>query len=1061
MAMNKHRQDIAWCVPWAPSPAYDKKKGGGDNRAVLGNDGSRPDAVQGGSKAAKVERMRMATWNVGSMSRRSGEVVEVLVRRRIDFCCVQESRWKGSGTRLLGPQGNRFKFFYQGCVDGVHGVGILISERLVEQVAKVCRISERLMYVKLCFGGRIVNLVSAYAPQVGRSSKEKEDFWNLALTSLMSIPQNEMIILGGDLNGHVGKSPAGYEGIHGGFGYGSRNVEGEHVLEFCDALQLVLCNTFFKKEDNKVITYSSGGTASVIDYIAVRRRDRNTVVNVKAIASEECVSQHRLLVGEILFPRVKKMRRKFVPRIKVWKLKNPDVAAAFKQTVEEQAHEVDAVEGPEKWNAMSRVWLHAAERTCGKAKGPARHKETWWWSVDTELAVSRKRRLFRVWRKSRTAKDREAYMEAKKEAKTIIWRAQEAKRREFADQLERSDRGKHNFFRVAKQMAKEQQDVIGGCCIRDNSGDVVFDECGVKARWEEYTKVLLNTTNPYEDLAECEPVEGPCPRVDAREVEAAIKKMSADKGAGPSGVVSEMLKASLPLSVDWMTDVCNGLLDGHGIPEAWKFSTSIPLYKGKGDPLVCGSYRTIKLLEHGMKVAERVLEKRLRTVVAVDAMQFGFMPGKSTTDAIFIVRQMQEKHLAKDTDLFFAFVDIEKAFDRVPRKVVKWALRRAGVLERIVNAVMALFDGSRTAVRTRVGDSRSFHVNVGVHQGSVLSPLLFTVVMDQISRDIRCGLPWELLYADDLALMATSQEELERKLVRWKSTLALKGLKVNNSKTKIMICSSATTEVPAGGKWPCGVCGRSVGISSILCTLCGRWVHRKCSGVAGSLVTAAPNFQCTACKNPQPPALTSSCITMHDESYNTAQTFCYLGYTLSAAGGAYQAVTARIRSGWKKFHELAPFLTSRAPLKMKGRVYSACIRSAMTYGGETWAAKVDNISKLCRTENAMMRKICGSKLSDGKSTAELRQLLKVDIIDNVLRRARLRWFGHVTRKEETDWVRRSTEMDVRGRRSVGRPRKTWAQTVAEDMKSLGIDPSLAKDRAAWRQAIWRRPSNPV
>ena len=80
------------------------------------------------------------------------------------------------------------------------------------------------------------------------------------------------------------------------------------------------------------------------------------------------------------------------------------------------------------------------------------------------------------------------------------------------------------------------------------------------------------------------------------------------------------------------------------IPVDWELSTLVPLYKGKGDPLDCGSYRAIKLLEHGMKVLERVLEKRIRQKLKIDKMQFGFMPGRGMTDAIFIVRQLQEKY---------------------------------------------------------------------------------------------------------------------------------------------------------------------------------------------------------------------------------------------------------------------------------------------------------------------------------------------------------------------------------------------------------------------------------
>ena len=81
-------------------------------------------------------------------------------------------------------------------------------------------------------------------------------------------------------------------------------------------------------------------------------------------------------------------------------------------------------------------------------------------------------------------------------------------------------------------------------------------------------------------------------------------------------------------------------------------------------------YSSIKLLEHAMKVFEHVIERRLRSTVQIDAMQFGFRPRKGTTDAIFVVRQLQEKYMEKKKELLMAIVDLEKAFDRVPREVL-------------------------------------------------------------------------------------------------------------------------------------------------------------------------------------------------------------------------------------------------------------------------------------------------------------------------------------------------------------------------------------------------------
>ena len=115
-----------------------------------------------------------------------------------------------------------------------------------------------------------------------------------------------------------------------------------------------------------------------------------------------------------------------------------------------------------------------------------------------------------------------------------------------------------------------------------------------------------------------------------------------------------------------MDDVCNVVVKDGKVLEDWR-SWMVNVYKGNmGDALSCGSYRDIKLLEHAKKVLERVIEGRVRKIVKIDSLQFGFMAGWSTTDAIFIVRQLQEKYL----DLWMAFVDLEKAFDRVPREVV-------------------------------------------------------------------------------------------------------------------------------------------------------------------------------------------------------------------------------------------------------------------------------------------------------------------------------------------------------------------------------------------------------
>ena len=129
---------------------------------------------------------------------------------------------------------------------------------------------------------------------------------------------------------------------------------------------------------------------------------------------------------------------------------------------------------------------------------------------------------------------------------------------------------------------------------------------------------------------------------------------------------------------------------------------------------------------------------------------YGLMPGRGTTDAIFIMRQLLEKYEMAGRDLYMVFVDLEKAFDRVSREVIWWSLRRKGVIEREIKAIMKMYTNIETSVKVEYTRSESFDAKVGVHQGSILSPLLFALVMNEVTKDIREGVVKEMLYGDDI-----------------------------------------------------------------------------------------------------------------------------------------------------------------------------------------------------------------------------------------------------------------------------------------------------------------------
>ena len=319
--------------------------------------------------------------------------------------------------------------------------------------------------------------------------------------------------------------------------------------------------------------------------------------------------------------------------------------------------------------------------------------------------------------------------------------------------------------------------------MKNDAGEMSVSEDSKQKAWLEHYQRLLNVEFDWDSdhLSYQPPVEGlPIP-ITIDMVKKAISQMKAGKAPGSSGIVVEMIRVASDMGASMIRDLEAAIICDGKVPSDWEQSFIVYLYKGKGDALERGNYRGLKLTEQVMKILQRIVDGLIRQLVSIHNSQFGFVPGRGTTDAIFVVRQLQEKYLAANKRLH--------GFCR-PRKVIWWALRKLGVEEWIVRLVQGMYANARSRVCVGEGYSEEFEVKVGVHQGSVLSPLLFIIVLEALSREFRSGVPREDLYADDLLIIAESLEECVRRLLTWKEAMVKKELRVNAGKTKIMICGT-------------------------------------------------------------------------------------------------------------------------------------------------------------------------------------------------------------------------------------------------------------------------------
>ncbi|KAK3527775.1 hypothetical protein QTP86_006523 [Hemibagrus guttatus] len=281
--------------------------------------------------------------------------------------------------------------------------------------------------------------------------------------------------------------------------------------------------------------------------------------------------------------------------------------------------------------------------------------------------------------------------------------------------------------------------------------------------------------------------------------------------------------------------------------------------------------------------------------------------------------------------------NLEKAYDRVPREELWYCMRKSGVAEKYVRVVQDMYERSRTVVRCAVGQTEEFKVEVGLHQGSALSPFLFAIVMDQLSEEVRQESPWTMMFADDIVICSESREQVEENLERWRFALERRGMKVSCSKTEYMCVN-----------------------------------EREGSGT----------------------------VRLQGEEVKKVQEFKYLGSTVQSNGECGKEVKKRVQAGWNGWRKVWGVLCDRKiSARIKGKVYRTVVRAAMLYGLETVSLRKRQESELEVAELKMLRFSLGVTRLDRIRNEYIRGTAHVGRLGNKVREARLRWFGHVQRRE--------------------------------------------------------------
>ncbi|KAK3526050.1 hypothetical protein QTP70_012885 [Hemibagrus guttatus] len=857
-------------------------RGAGGNWATVGrrSRGGRRVRRQREKRKGKSVGLRIGTLNVGTMTGKGRELADVMERRKVDILCVQETRWKSSKARGIGAG---FKLFYYGVDSKRNGVGVVLKEEFVRNVLEVKRVSDRVMSLKLEIEGVMLNVVSGYAPQVGCELEEKERFWSELDEVMESIPTGERVVIGTDFNGHVGEGNTGDEEVMGKFGVKERNLEGQMVVDFAKRMDMGVVNTYFQKREEHRVTYKSGGRRTQVNYILCRRGNLKEISDCKVVVGESVARQHRMVVCRMTLMVCKTKRSKIEKKTKWWKLKKEECCGEFRQKLRQALG--GQVVLPDDWETTAEVIRETGRKVLGVSSGRRKEdKETWWWNEEVQNSIQRKRLAKKKWDMDRTEENRQEYKELQRRVKREVSKAKQKAYEELYTRLDTRE-GEKDLYRLARQRDRDGKDVQQVRVIKDRDGRVLTSEESVQRRWKEYFEELMNEENEREKRVEgVNSVGQKVDKIRKDEVRKALKRMKSGKAVGPDDIPVEVWKCLGEAAVEFLANLFNRVLESERMPEEWRRSVLVPIFKNKGDVQSCSNYRGIKLMSHTMKVWERVVEARLRKVVDICEQQYGFMPRKSTTDAIFALRILMEKYRDGQRELHCVFVDLEKAYDRVPREELWYCMRKSGVAEKYVRVVQDMYERSRTVVRCAVGQTEEFNVEVGLHQGSALSPFLFAIVMDQLSEEVRQESPWTMMFADDIVICSESREQVEENLERWRFALERRGMKVSRSKTEYMCVN-----------------------------------EREGSGT----------------------------VRLQGEEVKKVQEFKYLGSTVQSNGECGKEVKKRVQAGWNGWRKVSGVLCDqKISARIKGKVYRTVVRPAMLYSLETVSLRKRQESEL-------------------------------------------------------------------------------------------------------------------
>ena len=983
--------------------------------------------------------------------RRTALVAKELSRYNIQICALSETRFADEGQ--LKEIGSGYTFFWSGRKQEERreaGVGFAIRNNIINNLSSLPKgHNDRLMSLRLpLIKGRHITIISAYAPTMTNPDDIKDKFYEDLDSLIKTIPKEDKLLILGDFNARVGTDYTTWEGIIGRNGVGKCNSNGLLLLKTCAEHSLLITNTVFRLPHRNRTSWMHPRSRQwhLIDYVLTRQKDRHDILVTKSMCGADCWTDHKLIMTKLSLQIQQKRRpqgQKKTKKINANALSTTSTKRAFIKDLSNTLDSTtfDPADAEANWSSLKEAIHTASKNNLGTA---TKKHQDWFDENDKHIEelLAKKNNLLRYHLNDKTSQSKEDKLkEARKTLKPKLdamrdkWLAKKADDIQLAADSNRSK----DFYAGIKAVYGPQSS--GSSPVLNQEGTALLsDRKDILDRWAQHSNNILNRPSSISDEA----IES-LPQVDmnhsldrpptTKEVEKAIKALSVGKAPGADAIPAEVFKAGGPGLVSKLTELFSSVWAAGAVPQDFKDASIVYIYKNKGNRNSCDNYRGISLLSIAGKMLARLLLNRLLDHIdyLLPESQCGFRAGRGTADMVFAARQVQEKFQEQNREVFTTFVDLTKAFDTVSRSGLWKIMTKFGVPDKFSALVRSFHEGMQASVSIDGDVSESFEVTNGVKQGCVLAPTLFSIMFSGMLKNafpddedsipikwrtdggglfklsrlsakkrVHHGHVRDLLFADDCALNARSEEAMQRSMDKLSAACEAFGLTISIKKTEVL--------------------------------------HQP-----------APKT------NPEKPT-----ITVKGQCLQTVESFTYLGSTLSSNVVIDKEVESRIAKASAAFGRLRNSVWERKglTLKTKIKVYQAMVLTALLYASETWTVYARHEKILNRFHLNCLRKLLHIKWQEHIPDTEVLERTKLPSVPTLLRKNQLRWAGHVVRMDDSRLPKQLLYCELaEGERSLGRQKKRFKDTLKAGMKDFGIDPdsweNTAANRTSWRSSVNR------